>query len=153
MVVLAVVLLGGCARSDSSRQDVVAERGAEVMPFDLDATTHHFASRADGLEQTVVADDPEDTEQVDLIRQHLEAEQQRFARGDFSDPARIHGDDMPGLATLQERAGDVNVSYRDVAAGGRLRFTTDEPELIDALHTWGRAQTRDHGSHAEHVDD
>ena len=35
-----------------------------------DATTHRFEPRANGLEQTVVADDPDDTEQVDLIRQH-----------------------------------------------------------------------------------
>lgn len=60
-------------------------------------------------------DHPDDTTQVELIRQHLEAEQERFERGDFSDPAHIHGDDMPGLATLQERASDVNVSYRGVA--------------------------------------
>lgn len=131
----------------------MAERGAEVMPFDLDATTHRFTPRPDGLEQTVVADDPDDTAQVALIRQHLGEEQQRFERGDFSDPAHIHGDDMPGLATLQPRADDVRVSYRDIPAGGRLRFTTTEAELIDALHAWGRAQTFDHGSHAGHVDD
>lgn len=155
LIVIALVTLaiaGGCGRSATTRQEEVAERGAQVMPFDLDATTHRFEPRASGLEQTVVTDDPDDTEQVDLIRQHLEAEQRRFERGDFSDPAHIHGDDMPGLGTLQARATDIDISYSEVAAGGRLLFVTDDADLIEALHTWGRAQTTDHGSHAAHGD-
>lgn len=34
---------------------------------------------------------------VALIRSHLAEEAERFARGDFHDPAMIHGDDMAGL--------------------------------------------------------
>ena len=119
------------------------------MPFDLDATSHRFEPRSNGLEQTVVAGVPDDAGQVALIRQHLEAEQRRFERGDFSDPARIHGDDMPGLATVQARTGDTSISYVEVPAGGRLLFVTDDADVIDALHAWGRAQTADHGSHAD----
>jgi hypothetical protein len=122
------------------------------MPFDLDATTHRFEPLVNGLEQTVVADDPDDTEQVELVRQHLEVEKRRFERGDFSEPAHIHGDDMRGLATLQVRATDIEISYGEVAAGGRLLFVTGDAGLIDALHAWGRAQTTDHGSHAAHGD-
>src|SRR5680860_1590926 len=36
-----------------SRQEVVAEHGARVMPFDLEATTHVFAPDVDGGIQTV----------------------------------------------------------------------------------------------------
>lgn len=141
------------ASGGGGRQDRVAERGAEVMPFDLDATTHRFEDREDGLVQTVVADDPDDAEQVGLIREHLVHEAERFALGDLGDPASIHGDDMPGLAELAARAEDVEVRYADADAGGRITYTTDDPALVTALHEWSAAQVSDHGDHAEHAGD
>ena len=152
VAVAGLVALGGCGGSGATRQEEVAERGAAVMPFDLDATTHRFVPLRSGLEQSVVADDPSDARQVALIREHLEAEQHRFERGDYADPAHIHGDDMPGLATLQASAADIEITFSDLADGGRLLFSTSEPELIEALHAWGRAQISDHGAHAEHSD-
>jgi hypothetical protein len=135
--------------SASGRQDEVARRGAEVMPFDLEATTHRFEPTDTGLVQTVVADDPDDAEQVELIQQHLTDEAARFETGDYRDPARIHGDEMPGLAELQAHPDAITITYADLPDGARLTFTTDDPALVDALHRWGEAQTTDHGSHAE----
>jgi hypothetical protein len=147
--VAGLLLLSGCGGSGATRQEQVAERGAEVMPFDLDATTHRFVSLSNGLEQSVVADDPTDSRQVTLIREHLEAERHRFERGDYADPAHIHGDDMPGLATLQARAADIEITFTELPDGGRLLFSTNEPDLVEALHAWGSAQITDHGAHAE----
>src|SRR5918996_5000900 len=73
------------------RVDEVAARGAEVMPFDLERTTHRFLPRADGGLQIVIADDPGDAEEIALIRGHLADEADRFRAGDFGDPATIHG--------------------------------------------------------------
>jgi hypothetical protein len=147
------MLLAGCGSSSAtSRQDQVAARGAEVMAFDLDRTTHRFEPVDDGLVQSVVADDPADATQVELIRAHLAHEAERFARGDFGDPAAIHGTDMPGLAALERAEGAVTVDYVEQPAGAGLRFTTADPLLVDALHAWARAQVADHGDHAEHVD-
>jgi len=131
------------------RQDGVAERGAQVMPFDLDATTHHFVSTAEGGLQTVVADDPSDREQIELIQQHLQEEAAAFGRGDFGDPAQIHGADMPGLAALQAGADRIKVEHRSRDDGAELTYTTDDPLLVTALHEWFAAQTSDHGQHAE----
>ena len=161
VVVLAALALvtacGGSGDTDGSggddRQAEVAERGAEVMPFDLDATTHRFEDRPDGLLQTVVADDPDDEAQIALIRDHLAHEAERFGRGDLGDPASIHGDDMPGLAELAAGAASIEVRYADAEAGGRITYTTDDPALVAALHRWGAAQVTDHGDHAEHVGD
>lgn len=149
---LAVLGLSACGDDDggpADRQAEVAERGAEVMPFDLEATTHHFEPTTDGLVETVVADDPGDEEQVGLIREHLASEAERFTAGDYGDPADIHGDDMPGLAELEAGAADVGIVYDDIEAGGRITFTSERPDLVDALHRWGEAQTTDHGSHAD----
>lgn len=133
----------------AERQAQVAERGADVMPFDLDRTTHVFTDQADGGTQVVTADDPEDAEQIELIREHLRHEAGAFADGIFDDPATIHGDDMPGLAELRAGADQISVTYEDVPAGGQLTYTTRDPQLVEALHAWFDAQVGDHGEHAE----
>ena len=136
----------------ADRRAEVAERGASVMPFDLDATTHVFEPRDDGLVQRVTADDPDDAEQVALVREHLTDEAERFAAGDFGDPAAIHGPDMPGLAELEAGHVGIDVRYVEIPGGGRIDYTTDDPDLVAALHAWGEAQVSDHGAHAEHRD-
>lgn len=134
---------------EPSRQEAVGARGAQVMPFDLDATTHVFDAMETGGVQTVVADDPDDREQVALVRDHLREEVERFRAGDFGDPATIHGHDMPGLAVLTASADRMTVSYRWVAAGAAITYRSDDPVVVEALHEWFAAQLRDHGTHAD----
>jgi hypothetical protein len=148
------LLVTGCAQAadeptaSAERRAQVAERGASVMPFDLERTTHRFAKQASGGVQTVVADDPGDATQIRLVREHLRREAELFRQGRFDDPARIHGDGMPGLAALRRGAGRVDVAYADTPGGGRITYTTGEAELVAALHDWFDAQVGDHGSHA-----
>jgi hypothetical protein len=133
----------------ASRQAAVAARGRAVMGFDLDRTTHLFQALADGGRQTVTADDPSDHQQVRLIQAHLRDEQAAFARGDFADPAAIHGQAMAGLAELTAGVGRVRVRYRALGDGAELRYRTSDPVLVAALHAWFKAQTSDHGRHAD----
>ena len=142
---------GGLLADDSiaEQQAQVAERGAEVMPFDLDATTHVFTKTDDGGIQVVTADDPADQRQIELIREHLTDERDNFARGDFDDPAQIHGHDMPGVAELTAGYADVAVTYAETPAGAQLTYTTDDPQLVDAIHAWFDRQLMDHGDDAE----
>jgi hypothetical protein len=150
----AVVALGaGCAddpptHGDHGRQADVAQRGASVMPFDLDRTTHHFSKTDSGGVQTVVADDPRDAAQIALIRQHLREEVERFRRGDFTDPGRIHGDRMPGLDALRGHGGRITIDFASTPDGGRITYVTADPGLVAALHAWFDAQVSDHGTHA-----
>jgi hypothetical protein len=118
------------------------------MPFDLDRTTHVFAKGQTGGIQTVTADDPDDAEQVALIRSHLREEAAAFGRGEFVDPAAIHGMAMPGLAVLRARSGDVDIVYEDASAGARIVYTSGDAELVRALHEWFDAQLMDHGDDA-----
>jgi hypothetical protein len=151
----SVALVAGCGDGQAeatARQSEVARLGERVMPFDLDATTHRFEPVDDGLVQTVIADDPGDTDQITLIRQHLRSEAARFTAGDYGDPASIHGDDMPGLAELEAGAEDITVIYEPTVDGGRITYTTTGVGLVAALHRWAEAQVSDHGQHAEHTD-
>lgn len=147
---LASASCGGDDDALAERRAEVAERGARVMPFDLDATTHTFTTTSDGGLQAVVADDPEDADQIALIRDHLAEERDKFARGDFDDPAAIHGHDMEGVAELRAGHADITVEYAERPDGAQLTYTTDEPDLVAAIHAWFDRQVMDHGAHAEH---
>lgn len=133
---------------DPSRQQEVATRGAQVMPFSLDATTHVFDARPWGGTQSVVANDPEDIRQIELVRDHLADEARAFRSGDFSDPATIHGDAMPGLEVLEAGFDDMIVRYRPLPDGGKITYQTDRPSLAAALAAWFDAQLGDHGDDA-----
>jgi len=63
---------GRCIRScNQTRLDVVQRRGAQVMPFDLEQTTHVFTkTRNSGLQQ-VISRRSDDIEQIELIRASL----------------------------------------------------------------------------------
>lgn len=148
---MGALAVASCASGDdlSDRQAEVAARGAEVMPFDLEATTHVFTKTEDGGRQVVRALDAGDEEQIALIRQHLSLERDSFARGDYTDPARIHGMDMPGVEALSAGYEDVDVRYAERPDGGELRYATDDPDLVGAIHAWFDRQLMDHGHHAE----
>ena len=120
------------------------------MPFDLNATTHRFLPKTSGGLQQVVADDPTNEPQIELIRAHLRKELTKFQRGDFTDPTAIHGADMPGVTELSNaaRTGAVTVSYDDLPDGAQLSFTSDAPDVVAAIQRWFRAQKGDHGAHA-----
>lgn len=162
LAVLAAALVGGGAvggaalsgqdaapsGQERSREALVAERGARVMPFSLDATTHVFDATRTGGVQRVVAHDPRDARQIGLIRGHLRKEAAAFRRGDFGDPASIHGESMPGLATLEAGYERIDVIYRDRADGAQITYRTGDRALAGAVGDWFAAQLRDHGADA-----
>ena len=153
-----LVIVGVSACSDGAsvsgsdaaadRQARVAERGATVMPFDQDRTTHIFRATETGGVQRVVADDADASRQVRLIRAHLREEADRFSAGDFTDPMAIHGAQMPGIRALRSGADRIGVEYSSIPRGAQLTYATTDPDLVAALHDWFDAQLMDHGSHA-----
>ena len=151
--IIAAAIVGamtsGVALGQTHRQDEVAARGAEVMPFKLSATTHVFTKTPTGGLQQVVAKNPGDTDQIRLIRMHLEDIATRFHQEDYSGPTQTHGEQMPGLAQLKvAKPGEIKILYTDIANGGQIEYFAKRPELIAAIHEWFDAQLSDHGSDA-----
>lgn len=146
----AYVLISRNEQAPPARQAEIAANGRTVMPFDLERTTHRFAKAATGGVQTVTSDDPGDAGQVALIREHLTAEAAAFSKGDYGDPASIHGGEMPGLRELGAGHDRIDIRYAESPAGARITYTTSDPALLQALHAWFDAQVTDHGRHAEH---
>ncbi|SEH03679.1 hypothetical protein SAMN05444920_14145 [Nonomuraea solani] len=147
----AYVLIGrGEQQALAARQADIAARSRQVMPFDLERTTHRFTKSATGGLQTVTSDDPSDAEQVRLIREHLTEEAAGFGKGDYGDPASIHGGEMPGLRELEAGHTRIEIRYAQAPAGAQIAYSTSDPALLKALHAWFDAQVTDHGQHAEH---
>ena len=149
LIALFTITGAQAQKADEKRLDEVAQHGMHVMPFDLEKTTHVFSKTPKGGVQRVVVKDKSDTEQIRLIRAHLSEISGDFKRGDFSKPARIHGEDMPGLAELKSaKPGQIKIQYEELPDGAQIGYSTSSPELINAIHQWFDAQLSDHARHA-----
>lgn len=147
-IAYALMVRGTGATTQANRQAMVHTMGGNVMPFDLEKTTHIFTMTETGGIQQVVADNATDTTQVQLIQQHLEHEAQRFSQGDFRDPTTLHGTQMPGVSLLSIRANSLTIRYTPLANGGQIAFEANDITLITAIHQWFGAQLNDHGRDA-----
>jgi hypothetical protein len=129
--------------AEASRQEVVAARGADVMPFSLKATTHVFTKTDQGGIQQVVAKDPKDAQQVRLTREHLQEIAGQFGKGDFSGPSHIHGNEMPGLNDLKHAtSGEIDIKYIAIDGGGQVSESSLGGRLAQVvrcatLRSWG----------------
>ncbi|MEO9046979.1 MAG: hypothetical protein ABI331_06045 [Gemmatimonadaceae bacterium] len=101
-----------------------------------------------GVER-IVARAPIERDQIAMIQQHLKLEAEKFQRGDYSDPAKLHGTDMPGLKELRKGASGIKVSYTKLSAGAEIKFETTDLHLLTAIHRWFGAQLSEHGADAE----
>ena len=133
------------------RLNEVTQRGMHVMPFDLKQTQHLFTQTDTGGVQQVIARNPGNSQQIELIRQHLRKISGEFSRGDFSNPEKIHGKDMPGLAALSAaNPGQLQVRYNELPKGAEIFYSSEDKALVFAIHQWFDAQLADHGPDAMH---
>ncbi len=144
----SLALISCCVLADTTQEHV---HGAahSVMPFDMSKTLHVFVMTDDGGVQKVVTRDGAGAEQVALIRRHLEQEADAFAKGDFADPAHLHGASMPGLADMKANATKIRVAYSELPNGAQITFRTTDLHTITAIHRWFGAQLSEHGADAK----
>lgn len=136
-------------KSEEKRLDEIAERGSHVMPFDLEKTTHIFTQTPNGGIQQVVAKNKSDTGQINLIRAHLSEISNEFKHSNFSNPEKIHGKNMPGLAELKAAQPDqIKFEYEELPGGAQITYSTEVEKLKQAIHQWFDAQFNDHACHA-----
>jgi hypothetical protein len=130
-------------------QEHVHGHAHEVMPFDLAKTVHVFRMTEDGgTQQVVVRSSPPDAGQVQMIQQHLMMEAAEFQKGNFADPAHLHGAAMPGLKEMRSGAARMQITYAALANGGEIRFHSKDIKLVTAVHRWFGAQLSEHGADA-----
>ncbi|MGP8307705.1 hypothetical protein [Vibrio sp. YIC-376] len=149
-VVPAVLLLfvhsGSFAQT---KQEQVHHMSHQVMPFDMSKTIHVFKMTDSGGVQKVLARNSQETDQILLIRQHLIHEAEMFKHGNYSDPTKLHGGDMPGITELSSNTPKVKVSYSELPEGAQIIFETKDLSMVTAIHRWFGAQLSEHGSDAK----
>ena len=147
-LITIILLFGATVASGESQQERVHHMSHDVMPFDLAKTSHIFRMTDSGGVERVIVKDAGDKEQVALIQKHLQHEAEAFQRGDYSDPASLHGEDMPGLKDLHAGAAQIKVTYSALPTGAEITFATKDLRLLTAIHRWFGAQLSEHGADA-----
>ena len=146
--IIGVVVFFKYVSPPPSRQEVIHEQGASVMPFDLDQTTHIFEKTDSGGIQQVIVKDANSADQIPMIRMHLQMEASYFQQGNFSDPMALHGDSMPGVEALSQSAGKIKITYSELENGAQITYESDDAVTVEAIHQWFDAQVSDHGADA-----
>lgn len=149
--VVLVIILGVALYQQyslSNRQATVREMGSHVMPFSLEETTHIFKQLPDGGIEQVLVKDATNKDQISLIQMHLEYETNSFRQGNFSDPMKIHGEDMPGVNDMRKNVAEIIFTYHALPNGAEIIYASKDPDAISAIHTWFDAQVKDHGQDA-----
>ncbi len=153
LIFIAILLFSSATlaeeKADSKHMEEVRQRTQRVVPFSLDETLQTFTKTVHGGIQHVVTKSPDNTKQIKLIQAHLQKIANEFRKGDFSVTERMHGPNTPGLARLK-RAGtdDIKYEYKPLPNGGQIHYSSEYPELVQALHEWFDAQATEHGSDA-----
>ena len=133
---------------ETTRQQEVRAKGADVMPFSLDKTMHYFDKSAEGGIQRVRTR-ADAADQIAMIRSHLHEIAGSFGSRNFDKPAHIHGNDMPGLAELRSAKPDeLSVTYHELPDGAEVDYRGHTPDVVAAIHRWFDAQLSDHGRDA-----
>jgi hypothetical protein len=135
--------------SAQTQQEHVHQMSHDVMPFEMSKTLHIFKMTEQGGVERVVTRGAAENDQVALIQQHLQHEAERFQKGDYSDPARLHGADMPGLKELQEGTSNIAITYTALPNGAEITLETGDLHLLTAIHRWFGAQLSEHGADAK----
>ena len=148
-VVTMTQLLNSSIAFSQTKQEHVHSMSHSVMPFDMSKTIHVFKmTQSGGIEQILVRD-AQYADQIELIRRHLQHEAKRFQRGDYSDPAKLHGANMPGLSELEANASQIQISYAELPKGAQITFETKSLRLLTEIHRWFGAQLSEHGADAK----
>lgn len=149
MRLLAVLLIATAAfaqhdMSHHNHDADVKKHGAEAMGFDQDKTTHHFVLARDGGYVQVTANSAQDTTSIKQVRSHLQEQQKKFAKGDFSAPQHTHSRVPPGVPTMQRLRHVIRYSYEPIDGGARLRITSHNYQALAAIHDFLKFQISDH---------
>ena len=128
----------------AQHQADVEKHGDEAMGFPHDKTTHHFRLYSDGGDIEVIANDSEDSKNVQAIRSHLTHIVAMFSNGEFSIPMFVHDQVPPGVPMMKEKHAEISYGFEELPAGGRVRIKTTSLDALKAIHDFLRFQIADH---------
>jgi hypothetical protein len=122
----------------------VQSRGTAVMGVDQYTSHHVFEDLSDGGRIIFLENDVSDSAGTSIIRAHLRAIADSFARGIFNDPAQVHAREVPGTADMARLKDKIRYTVSERPGGGELRITTADPDARQAIHEFLAFQRQDH---------
>ena len=145
-VLLALVCVtagaGALAAQDSSFA-AMQKRGKVAMGVDQYSSVHRFDDLPQGgrirLER-----DRDDRVGARAIQDHLKGIAKAFGSGDFSTPAFVHMQDVPGAAEMAKRRAAIRYAFRALPRGGEVRITTTDTVARRAVREFLAFQRGEH---------
>ena len=132
------------ARQQQDQHSQMNQRGAQIMGFDQEKTTHHFYLYADGGAIDVAVNDASDRANLDAIRAHLPHIAMLFGAGNFEAPMLVHDTKVPGTAEMGKLKDRITYKYAETPKGGRVNIITTDAEALKAVHAFLKFQIADH---------
>lgn len=131
-------------QSGDQRHADVNRRGAQVMGFEQEKTTHHFYLYPDGGAIDVAVNDAADGTNLEAIRAHLPHIAMLFGAGNFEAPMLVHDTNVPGTAQMAQWKDRITYSYVETPKGGRVDIRTADAGALAAIHAFLEFQIIDH---------
>ena len=129
------------------QQQEMLERGNIAMGFDQDKIMHHFMSTSTGGQIMIVALDSSGEETINQIKAHVADIQREFSQGNFTKPFFIHDQQVPGTDVMEAKKDLIKYSIKSLNNGSTLVLTTDDGELLQAIHQFMEYQGKEHQGH------
>jgi hypothetical protein len=114
------------------------------MGFDHLKTTHHFLLANDGGSIQVEANDAQDKQSRNQIRQHLRHIAMMFSDGNFDVPMLVHAEAPPGTEVMQKLKAEISYKYEEMDRGASIRISTGNADALQAVHDFLRYQIKEH---------
>jgi hypothetical protein len=84
---------------------------------------------------------------MNQIREHIKDIQNEFSKGNFTKPFFIHAQQLPGTKLMTEKKDLIKYSIRQMNNGSALLLTTNDEQLIGAIHQFVAFQTGQYSGH------
>jgi hypothetical protein len=120
------------------------------MGVDQYTSSHKFDALPDGGRIELVRD-TDDSAGVAQIRLHIREIAHAFSKGDFSTPALVHMQAVPGTRVMTAKRALITYVQGDLPRGAELRIRTSDREALRAIHEFMAFQRGEH--HAPGVGD
>jgi hypothetical protein len=132
---------------DDSAFRAMQARGQGVMGVDQYTSVHRFDALADGG-RIELQRDRDDSLGSAAIRTHLRTIARAFAAGDFTAPATVHVETVPGVPVMRARRAAIRYDVSDLPRGAVLRIRSADPVAVKAIHAFLAYQRREHRTEA-----
>jgi hypothetical protein len=118
-------------------------RGQTAMGVDQYTSTHKFDAFKTGGRIELLRD-TDDSAGVAQIRKHIRKIARAFKSGDFTTPAMVHMQTVPGTAVMRTKRGVITYEPRNLPRGAELLIRTSDPDALRAIHEFMAFQRGEH---------